>query len=198
MDFTVKTVPGMPNVAVVAAPSTHLVVGLERLQQLRGRIEQGRVDEVIQAELLAHANADVFILRGRNDDGTGSWTIDPGLDDESARELGYLLIRSQLLTYRALVHHGVLGHFHTDWGGRECNVLANGMEQLAGELRRSNPKEPPPEVELDIWILEHLTFFLFAPLDEVLTTFLPRVLPQLEHRRERLRRLLAPGQQRGG
>jgi hypothetical protein len=184
--------------AIVVSPMRPMLWGHARLEQLRQATGASTVDrQIFEAVKQRGARVTVLCIRGKNDDVSGHWRLEDDLDDGDAEELGYLLVRSQLATYRRLVAHGIIALIHSDWGPREATAFRRGSERLRSELRLAQASreklalEVDPVAALDRWMLQHLTFFLTLSTTKVLDDFLPEKLPLLVPRVPRIAALLA-------
>jgi len=186
-----------PRTALMVTPSRDIRVGRERLRELRVAPDGGSLDEQIWRSATKHADASIMVMRGRNDDGSGSWGFDEELTDEETTELGELLVRSQVPTYRRLIAAGMLALIHVEFGFREVAALRNATAVVRDELERRSQSElekAPPAAAvhaLDVWILRHLTFFFSVSFDKVASDTLPEMLPLIEQRAAHLEELVA-------
>lgn len=178
------------------SPETHVVVRADRLDALRTDLSPGPIDlEVLRQVRLRDGRVRVLALRG-TDGAVGSYRFDPALARAQVRELGYLLVKSQIATYRRLLAMGVLVHLHVDWGGLETDAFRQGTTRLADEVnaltsRRSLPDGLLALCQLDSWMLRHLQFYMTLGLERALTDVLPEKLPLLEIRMPHVKEMLA-------
>lgn len=191
--------PSGVRVALVVTPTVRIRVGRDRLVAYwRGGYPGSDLDRELAQIARRRAGEDhVIVIRGRSDDGSGSWAFDEGLSESEKRELGYHLVRDQLATYRRMVASNVFALLHVDWGSAECSAYVDGARQLLMELEESSiPEFAAQDAEtaaidrVDRWILKHLTFFFTEPLDSVLTRVLSTQLPKLESRIPHLREMV--------
>lgn len=183
------------RVVHVCAPSEHILVGKARLEELRA----GAASSVDQ-EIVDHARAgdeeQLFVFRGRNDDGSGSWGFDGSLDDEEKAEVGLLLVKSQLSTYRQMVAAGVFALIHADWPKDAVAAYEDGTADLLAELEQSSIREvaavrsQTARDMIDRWILSQMTFFYTLPFEQVVREVLRQQLPLLEQGIPSVRALL--------
>lgn len=190
--------PAGTRVALVVTPTTRIVAGRERLEELRREHYTGAS---LDREVLAHARSragqdQMIVFRGRSDDGSGSWTMAADLSDDERDELGYRLVRDQLATYRRLVAAGVFALVHSDWDPPAVDAYISGTQRLLRELEsESIPEVDAPDAEavvidrVDRWLLTHLTLFYAEPIDDVLSRVLAKQIPLLEQRVPALREM---------
>ena len=168
------------RVALVARPTTHVRVGMDRLEELRASLDAGRIDSEILAAARAASDPFFLIFRGSDPDGGGSYAFEETLDDESADELAFLLVRSQLYTYRRLVAAGVMVLMHVDLEVRDVTCFRDATARLRDELVARDASSPLEQ--LDVWILSHLTFFFSVSYERVLRDTIPAMMPMIERR----------------
>jgi hypothetical protein len=195
VDFSTRTVSagGRSLAALVVRPTADVKVDHSRLSLLRDNPDRvGRIDEAIYREARRHQpTLDLVVFRCQGGTDGGSWQFDPQLFGEEAAELGYLLMRSQLVTYRRLIHTGIRAVFHTGMGFREVRAYRTGTERLLKELdQRAKSEARRKQAEADRWLLRHLTFFFSIPFEKVINETIPTMLPHLEQRERPLRRML--------
>lgn len=192
-DSIVRTLKG-PRTVVIATPDREYRVGRNRLAQLRGEVAIASIDQSVLDEIRSRdGELCAFIFRGSSDDGVGSWGYDEELTGAEATELGYLLVRSELPTYRRMLAAGAFLHIHVEWGFVELESYQDGSRRLLEELEEeaeSATGERAAILAIDTWMLQHLTFFFSLPLDHVLKIVLPQQLPLLERRVPRVKALL--------
>ena len=102
--------------------------------------------------------------------------------------MGYLLMKSHLPFYRALMQLGVLLFIYCDWEGRDYEVLKRGQERLLAE--RTVGSVHTAVQRLDAWTLRHLVFFFTNSVYKVLGSMLPDKIPLIEQRIPRIRKML--------
>jgi hypothetical protein len=185
------------SLVLVVTPDRDLRVGRERLVELRATNAQGTIDkEIIQEVEIRKGRVAALMLRCRDEEGRVSWGFDEELDDEECYELGYLLIKSQVATYRRFVENGVQGHFVVELGERETRGLNTGKMRLVNELgnRLQQMANDDPRAIVPMfhtWLLQNFMYRLHLTAEETLETFLPRSLPILEGGRRLVRQMLA-------
>lgn len=194
----VSTVQG-PKKAWIAEPTEHSVVGRERLERFRA---EGHPGAQIDREMLAAVRAvpdphQLVVFRAASDDGSGSWELDPSLDQPDSHELGYHLVVDQLPTLRRMVAAGVFAIFHVEFSSQAVDAHQAGTRRLIEELEASSiPEEMKAEdalavLQVDRWILHHLSFYFMLGLEEIVHAVLKRQLPWLEDRIPHLRQLVS-------
>jgi hypothetical protein len=199
MRFTERLVetPEGHSLVLEITPDRNVRVGRERLAELRRATTQGEIDrEIIREVERYQGRVAALMLRCRDEAGQVSWGFDDELDDDECLELGYLLIRSQVPTYRRFVESGVQGHFVVELGPRETRALNTGkMQRVAelGERLQRLPHDDPQGMVLmfQAWLLQNFMYRLHLTAAETLETFLPRSLPILEGGRGLVQRMLA-------
>lgn len=185
------------SLVLEVTPDRNVRVGRERLEELRLTTAQGGIDKEIIREVMRYdGRVAALMLRCCDEAGQVSWGFDDALDDDECLELGYLLIKSQVPTYRRFVESGVQGHFVVELGQRETRALNTGKMQRVAELGRQLqrlPHDDPRAMVLmfQIWLLQNFMYRLHLTAAEALETFLPRSLPILEGGRGLVERMLA-------
>lgn len=195
----VYTTDAGPRAAVVVTPSAHVRVGRARLEELRASHAGGSIDREILAYAEQTAGEDrVFVFRGTNDDGTGSWRIDDDLSEDELEELGAHLVEDQLPTYRRLVAAGIFALLHVDWTERGVRAYEVGTRRVLADLEAGSipevavlDRDQVAVSRVDRWILRHLTFFFAESFDEVIAGVLALQHPLLERRVPALRQMVA-------
>ncbi|MCR9162376.1 MAG: hypothetical protein ACE37F_31615 [Nannocystaceae bacterium] len=183
---TITTANG-PRRALVVSPDTDELVGRETLDALRNRAvskhHEGLVELVAEDPETVH----VVVLRARGADGSGSFRMARDLDDQELEELGYLLARAQLTTWKALAEHGVSAFSRVELRVWELAALRSGTARLMAELEtRKNDADRTRAAAAreDHWILGRALLNFGVGLDTALTELLPMRLEQLERERD--------------
>ncbi|MBW2278876.1 MAG: hypothetical protein JRF63_15390 [Deltaproteobacteria bacterium] len=198
MKFTEHKIetPEGHSLVLMVTPDQNVRVDRARLEELRDIGAQGSIDKEIVWEVERHkGEVAALMLRCRDEDGQVSWGFTDDLSDEECQELGYLLVKSQVTTYRSLVENGVQGHFVVELGERETRALNTGKMRRVGELgqilQRLDSDDPRAMVPMfQTWLLQNFMYRLHLTADETLETFLPRSLPILEGGRRLVKRML--------
>lgn len=179
--------------ALVVSPTSHVVVGRDRLER---PFRDGQLSEIDQSIIDAAAEragrVQLTIFRGATEDGTGSYRFDPSLARPHADELAYRLVREQIAVYRALVDYGLCMHVHCDWGETESDSFRIGNLRLASELEMASKDKSVDRVDrrrhrADVWILRNLCFYFPSRMSPLVTRVLPENLPMMERRMARAR-----------
>lgn len=199
MRFTERRVetPEGHSLVLEVAPDRNVRIGRVRLEELRRTTAQGEIDKEIIREVERYeGRVAALMLRCRDEDGQVSWGFDDELGDDECLELGYLLIKSQLPTYRRFVENGVQGHFVVELGPRETRALNTGKMQRVAELgeqlqRLTQDESRAMVLMFQAWLLQNFMYRLHLSAEETLETFLPRSLPILEGGRGLVERMLA-------
>jgi len=185
------------RVALLATPVERVVVGRDRLEQLRREHPGGDIDREILEHARRRAGQDqIIVFQGRAPDGEGSWRLDPDLEEQERLELGYHLVADELPTYRRLLAAGVYALVHVDWGRRGVRAYRWGTRRLLSELEAGSVPEVEfhePETAVnraDRWILSHLTMFYEEGLDQVIERVLARQVPLLERHIPHFRKMV--------
>lgn len=179
--------------ALVLTPTDHVRIGRARLEALRSARESvpSSYDRSILEAVREEASGDfVLFFRAARDDGRGSYALADDLDDDEAVELASYLVRAQLSTYRKLAKLGVIAFIHVEFSPRDVQAYRTGTDRLAAELERAAPDAPDAGHELDLWLLNHLTFYFTISFDRAITSLIPNEVALLETRIPRLRELL--------
>lgn len=140
----------------------------------------------------------VFILRGRSDDGTGSWQIDPEVSRAEAIDMGGVLLRTQMPVWRHFLLSGVQLTLHYDWGAREVDACQAGMKDLEADLAAiveqretsGGDDELFRLARLDLWLARHMVAYMSGDLEHALSDHLPQKLGLLAARLTRIRELV--------
>jgi len=177
--------------ALVITPSEHIRVPASRLDELRAQVEEhsaSPVDLRILAEGKRRASeVALTIFRGLDDDGRGSWGFEPGVDEQTAQELAYYLLRDQLFLYRGLFDAGILLSFHVEWPNDELHAYRHALARLRDELNPNADsgvfgRERDDAASVDRWLLRHGVFFFHATLDKLIDEMLPEKWALMERR----------------
>lgn len=175
--------------AIVMTPDAHQRVGRDRLEALRQAPEVSDLDREILAKVRALPRADrVAVFRGKPRDAGGSWGFADDLSEDERTELGYLLVRAELPTYRRLVAAGVFAIVHVEWGADEAPAYQQGTTRLLKELEAKSIGEvegDPEDVAVstaDRFILRHLNHFFDDGYDQVVRSMLLAHLATFEAR----------------
>jgi hypothetical protein len=193
MEFaeTVVSTRSGERAALVAWPTEDVVVGRERLGQLRASGQASSIDhEILSRVRAAGDHVNVLIFRGRAPEGRGRYSVDPDLSDEERAELGYLLVFSQTPTYRRFLAAGILAFLHVELFGATLDAFRSGTERMLNELERNVIEIDPAVRAVDTWVLKHLSFYFSLGLDSVLERILPDKMPLFESREPRIREML--------
>jgi len=182
--------PAGPRVGLVITPLEPIVFDRVRLTKLRMDPAPSELDLQVRREVLERRGHIHFALfRGKTDDGRGLCTVSEHLGTDELEELGCLLMRQQIVTYRYLARAGACVHVRTEWDDRASDMFAVGTDRLIDDIvRRSNP--PTPTDELDLWCLKHFTFTFALSFERVMKEVLPEKFTLLERRSTRIKKLL--------
>ncbi len=184
-DHRIETMEGLSDV-LVATPKTDLIVGRTQLEKLRKATVPRRIDEEIHRQLLIRGGrVRALILRGRDDEGNVRWRFDKDLSPAEIAELGYLLVKSQVVLYRCFAEVGVRVHFIVEVDEQVTHALNKGKDRLLNELKRELEvlDEESPKNNLfsfRVWLLENFMYFPYVTADEAIEGLLPETLPILE------------------
>ncbi len=195
MPFTVEEHPmqhaGVRQAAVVITAKNAMVVGRERIQNLKRPTGMNHVDRWLLEQAASRASrAKVILFRAMNDVGERVWQFDPALNDQELEEGGYVLTRALLPFHRRLLAAGMVLMVHTDWGLRECYAMRHGVRKLKQELEQG-PDKADPIVEADRWILSNMLLHVALSMNHVVSQLLPSHLAMLERRQVFLKNLVA-------
>lgn len=157
---------GTPYRALVIRPTADIVVGRDRLGALRGQIRGSAVDQAIVEAAAANERTVLSVFCGENPATGARWHFDDSLGDAECEELGYLLVRSQLATYRALLRSGIHAHVRVGIHGREQEALRMGRDSLSEQLRTGD--------EVDRWIIDNFVFIFTMSLNTLVNKFVAR------------------------
>ena len=180
---------------LVLTPRSHIRLGRDRLNALRGTPSLSELDlRILNAIRSGPRPATFIVLRGSSDDGKGSWGFEEGMSRGDLEELGYLMVSSQLLTWRTLATAGVTLFLKVEWGAREIDAIGAGTHRLYGELCDAASVERDAGrkalLELDAWVARFLSFWLLTSFGECKDSFLPRTLKRTAKRGDTLRSLI--------
>lgn len=184
-EATLETNDG-PRVALIVTPSP-VVVGRARLEALRKSVAAGALDREIIDEVRKRAGrVKALVIRGVD------WRVDPALDVHDREELGLLLTRSQLPTYRRFLSAGMVVVVHGEFGPVETEVFRRGAEHVIADIESSPAKRVDDRAlqRVDLFNLKHLCFFFSLSIDRLLREILPPQLKLFETRAERIRDML--------
>lgn len=184
--------------ALVITPSDHIRVSASRLDELRAKVDEqsaSPVDLRVLAEAKRRASeVKLTVFRGIDDEGRGSWGFEPGMDEDTAQELAYYLLRDQLFVYRSLFDSGLFLNFHVEWPNDELHAYRHALTRLRGELDPNANSgvfgtQQDDAASIDSWLLRHGVFFFHAPLDKLVREILPQKWALLERRLARAKQV---------
>ena len=182
---------GSTHNAIVITPKRPMVLGRDRIKQLRGPTSLNRVDRWLLEQAARRKGRNrVILFRACNRQGERVWQFDPSLTDAELEEAGYLLTCALLPFHRRLLHSGVVLMVHTDWGLRECYAMRHGVRRLGDELRASAAGVEAEVRQADRWLLGNMLLHVALSLDHVAQKLLPLHLGMLERRWSQLQTLL--------
>jgi hypothetical protein len=184
-EATLDTKDG-PRVALIVTPSP-VVVGRARLEALRKSTAPGALDrEIIEEVRKRQGRVKALVIR------FADWRVDPSLDVHDREELGLLLTRSQLSTYRRFLSAGIVVVVHGELGPVETEVFRRGAEHVIADIESSPARRDDDRAlqRVDLFDLKHLCFFFSLSIDRLLTKVLPTQLELFETRAERIRDML--------
>lgn len=165
---------------MIAAPEERVILGAERLEQLRQRAGPSELDEQILRAVEQAPDVKILVFRSGLPGEEAFWRFDPSLGAEDLLELAYLMLKSQLELCRDLVELGVVAMVHAELRAYEREALAEAVDRLLEENDSAHPY-----ARLDRRILVDLYTFLTVPAQRVLTRVLPTAMSSLELRRLR-------------
>lgn len=182
---TLSTANG-PRRALVVAPESDELVGRQTLDALREGARPTYHDALVEAVAKEPEPTHLVILRARGADGSGSFRLARDLDDAELEELGYLLAKAQLATWRELATFGVLAFSRVELRVWELAALRSGTARLMAELEtRKNDADRARAARArdDHWTLGRALLNFGVGLDTALTELLPMRLEQIERER---------------
>lgn len=180
---------------LVVTPVEHILVGKQRLEALRQRIEHSAVDDDLLAAARRNPEIHGFVMLGTSPDGRGTWRFDDELDDKQRLELAVLMIRAHMPFKRLMFLSGCHDSLYVDWREADVQTMTRAAARLRSELHAEAADTPIDTVEgkrvrLDRWIVERLTFYQGVSLDEVLRQVLPKRIERRDQRRPLVDELL--------
>lgn len=172
-----------PRRALVVSQDIDELVGRNTLAELRSGARPGS-----HAEVISHVAADpesthLVILRARGADGSGTFRMARDLDDGELDEVGYLMAKAQLATWRDLAEHGVLAFSRVELRVWELAALRSGTARLMAELeakKHDSDRARALQAQDDHWTLGRALLNFGVGLETALTELLPMRLEQLE------------------
>lgn len=200
LDFEEFDVPvdGKSARILVVTPAVHVVATRERLAD-EGIGELTELDLSIRDRIRQGADRLTgFVFRGRQPDGSGSWTFDESLTLNERTRIAFQMFHAHLRLNRLMVRLGITAHFYTDWEEHELEAFVAATEQLAANTREEGPLRPVPDTldaarrRLDLWICANFTFYAALPLEVAIRSVLPMRLQRMAAQRERLNAMCEP------
>ena len=182
---TVATSSG-PRRALVVSPDEDELVGRKTLEDLRRGARPVGHDEVVAAVVESPEPIHVVILRARGAEGSGAFRLARDLHDHELEELGYLLAKAQLQTWRELAKHGVIALSRVELRVWELAALRSGTARLMAELeakRNDSDRARATRARDDRWTLGRALLNFGVGLDTALAELLPMRLEELERER---------------
>lgn len=176
--------PSGARTALVITPAVHIVWGLDRMERAP-QTEPSDLDRVMIAEARARPGTDLTIMRGRDDDGRGSFGLEPGVSEAQARDIATTVLRDTMPLYRELIRAGLCLHLHCEWEPLAAAAFRDAGDRLAARLAGRRD----PASQLDSWILGNLLFFFGLSFKRTVSGMLPNKLDRMDKRSERIREM---------
>lgn len=172
------------------------VVSPARMDRARlERMREGNYASPVNDEILASvAEAGRPVAAIVFDADSPDWGFTDDLTEEEVGELGYHMIRSQLNLYRRAARAGVRVVVGVGFGPREVDGYTRGGDRMVEELERTLQDRSAADSsasQLDLWLIDHLTLWTTASLDEFLDHRVAEVIGSADRGRRKLERLLA-------
>ena len=178
------TTSSRQRTALVLTPTVHVVWGLDRIDR-EPNVEPSDLDRLIVAEARARPGTDLTIMRGCDDDGKGSFRIEPGATEEQARKVAISVLRETMPLYRELTRVGLCPHLHAEWEP----VAAAAFREAGDELSARLAGRQDAASQLDSWILSNLLFFFSLSFKRTVSGMLPNKLDLMDKRSDRIRQM---------
>lgn len=172
-----------PRRALVVSTDLDELVGRRTLAELRSGARLAGHAEVISHVVKDPEPTHVVILRARGADGSGTFRMARDLDDAELDDVGYLMAKAQLATWRELAEHGVLAFSRVELRVWELAALRSGTARLMAELDAKKHDADPERAlraQEDHWTLGRALLNFGVGLETALTELLPMRLEQLE------------------
>ncbi len=172
--------------ALVVSPDADELVGRNTLDELRSGSRPDYHAQMVEVVAGDPEVTHVVILRARGADGSGSFRMARDLDDHELEELGYLLAKAQLETWRDLSQHGVMAFSRVELRVWELAALRSGTARLMAELetkKNDADRTRAARARDDHWTLGRALLNFGVGLDTAMTELLPMRLEQLERDR---------------
>lgn len=196
--------PKGSRTALTFTPRGEIRVGRKRLEELRRGVVTGLTDRAILAAARAHrGKGQLMVFRSKSASGKTVWDLSEDLNASELSELGLLLVRSQIPTYRGLAKEGALVMLHLELSPRASGALKRGTREVLRELRMRSLSDgtmgdagDDAVRKLDTWLLSHLSFYLGLSFDRAMKGTIPDMVPLLEQREPTLKLLLSAAPRR--
>lgn len=172
-----------PRRALVVSTDTDELVGRKTLAELRSGARLGSHADVISHVIANPESTHLVILRARGADGSGTFRMARDLDDGELDEVGYLMAKAQLATWRDLAEHGVLAFSRVELRVWELAALRSGTARLMAELdakKHDADRSRASQAQADHSTLGRALLNFGVGLETALTELLPMRLEQLE------------------
>lgn len=178
--------------ALVVTPTSRIRVGRARLEQVRAGDRHSPVDDAVVDRLAEQERSlEVVLLRSWGGSEDRSWGFSEDLGRAELDDVGYELMRGQLVLFRRMVPLGVSALVATDLVAREFDAIVRGTRRLSLELgERIRAGQAAADAEVDRFIIEHFSLFTTRPYDEFLHQGLPAVFHLVDRHRDKLRALV--------
>lgn len=174
--------------ALVMTPTEPLVFDRERLDRVARSTDLSPVEREIAATVRGRSpNTPVMIMAGEAD-GQRLWEFDTSFTNAELRWAGGAFVTALLPLYRRFAAAGIVVFAHAQWCPRQSVHLRQGIDQVAAGRQRTAAL--PAVAALDHWILRNMLLYSTLSTEHVTGTLLPRYMPLLARREQRLQALL--------
>lgn len=191
-----------PRGVLAVLPTAPVVIGAERLAQLREGSTESPVDALIIGRCKAAKDKiSAVIFQASDDDGRELWRFGDGMSDDEDVELARLMLHSHILLFREVEPFGVCLLFGVGFGGRERRAYERAADELSDSLswqiQRLEPRDAAG-LRLEHWLIDRQARWSGISLASCLDKQLPTALVAAERQHALYRRMLKRGSSLSG
>ena len=194
-EITVETRNG-PRGVLTVLPTAPVVIGAERLAQLREGRTQSPLDDLIIARCRESEGIRAVVFQAATDGGEQRWSFGEDLGKGEDVELARLLLHTHILLFREVEPSGVCLLFGVGFGARERRAYERAADELSdslsGQIQRLEPREAAG-LRLEHWLIDRQARWSGVSLEACIDKHLPTSLVAAERQHSLYRRMVERG-----